>query len=124
LRRNAIEIAIVAVPAAEAQAVADLLVAVGVHAILNYAPTTLNVPASVRVEDVDPVIHLQRMAFHLRPPTRLATRPAVRPKARPIVRRRTAVRTTTNYSTGGMADAQFKVNAQLAKTAAKQTEAS
>jgi redox-sensing transcriptional repressor len=88
LRRNAIEIAIVAVPAEAAQAVADLLVAVGVRAILNYAPTTLNVPASVRVEDVDPVIHLQRMAFHLRPPTR--------PALRPTVRRRATVRKTAN----------------------------
>jgi redox-sensing transcriptional repressor len=78
LRRHAIEIAIVAVPAEAAQPVADLLVAVGVRAILNYAPTTLDVPASVRVEDVDPVIHLQRMAFHLRPPTRATSRTSSR----------------------------------------------
>lgn len=78
LRRHQAEIAIVAVPASEAQAVADLLVSVGIRAILNYAPTTLNVPSSVRVEDVDPVIHLQRMAFHLRPPTSVTARPAAR----------------------------------------------
>ena len=97
LRHNAIEIAILAVPAAEAQAVADLLVAVGVRAILNYAPTTLNVPASVRVEDVDPVIHLQRMAFHLRPPTR--------PAARSTVRRRTNIRKSINSSAAHLVNA-------------------
>lgn len=84
LRRNAIEIAILAVPAEAAQAVADKLVSVGVRAILNYAPTTLNVPPTVRVEDVDPVIHLQRMAFHLRP--------EARPVARPAIRRRSTIR--------------------------------
>ncbi len=88
-----------------------MLVAVGVRAILNYAPTTLNVPASVRVEDVDPVIHLQRMAFHLRAPAR----PDVRSAKRPTVRRRAAVRATTTYSTGRMTDAQFKSNAHLKK---------
>jgi redox-sensing transcriptional repressor len=85
LRRNAIEIAILAVPAAAAQTVAEMLMAVGVRAILNYAPTTLNLPAAVRVEDVDPVIHLQRMAFHLRPPRHPATRPVV--KRRPTIRK-------------------------------------
>ncbi len=79
VQQHRIEIAVVAVPAAAAQAVADLLVAVGVRALLNYAPTALNVPAHVRVEDVDPVIHLQRMAFHLRPPARPARHAAPRP---------------------------------------------
>lgn len=94
VRRHNIEIAVVAVPAAAAQTVAELLVAVGVRAILNYAPTTLNVPADVRVEDVDPVIHLQRMAFHLRPPARAAkyakTNVVSHPVPRPAPRKRAA----------------------------------
>ena len=97
VQRHNIDIAVVSVPAAAAQTVADLLVAVGVRAILNYAPTTLNVPAHVRVEEVDPVIHLQRMAFHLRQPVRAAqrakmnsaTHPAARP-APPPTRKRPA----------------------------------
>lgn len=88
LGRNAVEIAIIAVPVEAAQAVAELLVSVGVRAILNYAPTALNVPVSVRVEDVDPVIHLQRMAFHLRAPSR--------PVARPRIRRQVAARRVVN----------------------------
>ena len=60
-----IEVAIVTVPAAEAQSVADVLIEAGVRAILNYAPITLSVPPSVQVQYIDPVIHLQRMTYYL-----------------------------------------------------------
>jgi len=60
-----IKMAIVAVPAATAQAVTEQLVAAGVRAILNYAPITLNVPDHVRVQYIDPVVHLQRMTYYL-----------------------------------------------------------
>ena len=86
--RHAVEVAIIAVPADQAQAAADRLVAAGVRAILNYAPTALNVPPTVRVEDVDPVIHLQRMAFHLRPALRVRSRPPVASKGSAAGRRR------------------------------------
>ncbi len=60
-----IKVAILTVPAAAAQEVAEQLVKAGVKAILNYAPTSINVPADVRVQHIDPVIHLQRMTFYL-----------------------------------------------------------
>jgi len=53
------------VPAAQAQAVADQLVEAGVKAILSYAPVNLNVPSGVRVQNIDPSIHLQRMTYYL-----------------------------------------------------------
>jgi len=40
-------LALVAVPASAAQSVADRLVAAGVDGILNFAPVTLNLPATV-----------------------------------------------------------------------------
>jgi redox-sensing transcriptional repressor len=55
----------VAIPAAHAQAVADQLIAAGVRGILNYAPINLNVPEDVRVQYIDPVVHLQRMTFYI-----------------------------------------------------------
>lgn len=61
-----IKMSVIAVPAAAAQEVADLLVEAGVRAILNYAPITLNVPNQVRVQYIDPVVHLQRMTYYLR----------------------------------------------------------
>jgi redox-sensing transcriptional repressor len=60
-----IKMAMIAVPAAQAQAVAEQLVEAGVRAILSYAPVNLNVPAGVRVQNIDPSIHLQRMTYYL-----------------------------------------------------------
>ena len=65
IQEAGIKVAMLAVPAAQAQAVADQLVEAGVQAILNYAPITLNLPAGVRVSNIDPLIHLQRMAYYL-----------------------------------------------------------
>jgi redox-sensing transcriptional repressor len=60
-----IKIAIIAVPAAAAQDVADQMVEAGVEAILNYAPISINVPLGLRVQYIDPVTHLQRMTYYL-----------------------------------------------------------
>lgn len=65
IRQADVKMAMVAVPAANAQAVADQLVKAGVKAILNYAPVNLNVPPGVRVQYIDPAIHLQRMTYYL-----------------------------------------------------------
>jgi redox-sensing transcriptional repressor len=65
IKQNKIKIAMLTVPAAAAQEVADELVKAGVKAILNYAPISLNVANSVRVQYIDPVAHLQRMTYYL-----------------------------------------------------------
>jgi redox-sensing transcriptional repressor len=54
-----------AVPAAVAQSVTDLLVEGGVKAILCYAPTSLNVPDDVKIQYIDPLLHLQHMTYYL-----------------------------------------------------------
>lgn len=65
IRAAGIQVAMIAVPASEAQGVANKLVEAGVRAILNYAPVNLSVPSGVRVQYIDPVIHLQRMTYYL-----------------------------------------------------------
>jgi redox-sensing transcriptional repressor len=65
IRAAGIKMAMLTVPAAAAQDVADKLVQAGVKAILNYAPISLNVPADVKVQHIDPAIHLQRMTYYL-----------------------------------------------------------
>ena len=60
-----IKIAMLAVPAGQAQDVTNKLVEAGVTAILTYAPISLNVRLGVNVEYNDPVIQLQRMSYHL-----------------------------------------------------------
>ena len=62
---RAIAIAIVAVPGAHTQGVIDRLVECGVRAILNYAPVNAQVPPSVRVRNIDPVLALQSMTYYL-----------------------------------------------------------
>jgi redox-sensing transcriptional repressor len=65
IREAGIRVAMVAVPASNAQEVVDKLVEAGVKAILNYAPITLNLPPDVHISYIDPLIHLQRMAYYL-----------------------------------------------------------
>lgn len=65
LRNNKVQIAMIAVPAEQAQSVANLLVEAGVRAILNYAPININVPSHVMVQYIDPVVHLQHMTYYL-----------------------------------------------------------
>jgi len=65
VREQGIKLAIVAVPASRAQEVADLLVAAGVRAILNYAPVVIQVPEGVWVRHIDPVAVLHSMTYYL-----------------------------------------------------------
>lgn len=65
IRREGIKVAMITVPATEAQEVADKLVEAGVKAILNYAPISINAPPGVHVQHTDPVTHLQRMTYYL-----------------------------------------------------------
>lgn len=65
LKKANIKIVMISVPAAAAQKVADQCIDAGVTAILNYAPISLNVPQHVRVQHIDPVIHLQHMTYYL-----------------------------------------------------------
>ena len=67
LAEHDIRVALLAVPPDAAQEVADQLVAAGVRAILNYAPTVVKVPPHVRIRHIDPVVALQSMTYYLEP---------------------------------------------------------
>jgi redox-sensing transcriptional repressor len=58
-----IKLALLCVPADVAQRVADLLVASGIHGILNFAPVMLTVPTHVSVVAVDLSIQLENLAY-------------------------------------------------------------
>jgi redox-sensing transcriptional repressor len=62
---DTIGIAVVAVPAASAQAVVDTVVAAGVKAILNFSPGTITVPTDVKLKSVDLTVSLESLSFHL-----------------------------------------------------------
>jgi redox-sensing transcriptional repressor len=65
IRNYKIKVAMLTVPSSIAQDVAEQLIEAGIRAILNYAPVTLNVPPNIRVQNIDPVVHLQRMTYYL-----------------------------------------------------------
>ena len=65
IRKLGIKVAMLTVPAPAAQELALRLVDAGVLAILCYAPTSITVPEDVRVEYIDPSLHLQNMTYFL-----------------------------------------------------------
>tara|TARA_Y100000996_G_scaffold99624_2_gene71869 strand:- start:5721 stop:6365 length:645 start_codon:yes stop_codon:yes gene_type:complete len=66
IQDKSIRVAIVSVPAIEAQKVIDLLVIEGIKAILNYAPISPKVPNDVVVRNIDPILSLQSMTYYLK----------------------------------------------------------
>jgi len=66
VREAGILVAVIAVPATEAQDAADKLVAAGVRGLLNFAPVSLKVPPFVFVESLDITISLEKVAYFAR----------------------------------------------------------
>jgi redox-sensing transcriptional repressor len=64
-RRDGIRIAVIAVPAASAQHVVNLVVASGIKALLNFSPGTLQVPDDVKLKSVDLTVSLESLSFFL-----------------------------------------------------------
>ncbi|GMV22806.1 MAG: redox-sensing transcriptional repressor Rex [Vicinamibacterales bacterium] len=65
IKREGIDIAVLAVPAGAAQDVTDLVVASGIRAILNFSPGTLKVPPGVKLKNVDLTVSLESLSFFL-----------------------------------------------------------
>jgi redox-sensing transcriptional repressor len=63
--RQAIDMAVLVTPADAAQAVADRIVALGVKAVLNFAPVQLNVPDDVVVKTVNLALELETLSYAL-----------------------------------------------------------
>ncbi|HVE72334.1 MAG TPA: redox-sensing transcriptional repressor Rex [Thermoanaerobaculia bacterium] len=66
VRRNRVEIGIIAVPAEAAQSVYDALADAGLQAVLNFAPVQLKLREGVKVKSVDLRINLESLSFHLK----------------------------------------------------------
>ncbi|MEO8377337.1 MAG: redox-sensing transcriptional repressor Rex [Candidatus Sumerlaeota bacterium] len=60
-----IDIAVLAVPVEVAQEIANRLVNCGVHAILNFVPMRIEVPARVQVRYVDLSLELESLAYYV-----------------------------------------------------------
>ena len=65
VRRDQIDIAVVAVPADSAQGVVNTAAAAGVRAVLNFSPGTIKVPPGVKLKNVDLTVSLESLSFFL-----------------------------------------------------------
>ena len=65
IEEKKVSIGIIAVPAKDAQEVADKLIKAGVECILNFAPAALIVPENVKVKDVDLSRELETLSYFL-----------------------------------------------------------
>jgi len=66
VRANRIKMAILAVPAAAAQEVANRLVEAGIQGMLNFSPILLQLPDGVVVNNVDLAIELEYLSYLVR----------------------------------------------------------
>ena len=65
VKRDGIDIAVIAVPAQSAQTVVNTAVQAGIRAILNFSPGTLKVPPGVKLKNVDLTVSLESLSFFL-----------------------------------------------------------
>ncbi len=65
LRREHIDIVVLAVPAEVAQQVLDQVAGSGVKAVLNFSPGTLTVPDDIKLKSVDLTVSLESLSFFL-----------------------------------------------------------
>jgi redox-sensing transcriptional repressor len=65
VKRENVRIAVIAVPAAGAQAAVNIVVAAGVKAILNFSPGAFKVPRGVKLKNMDLTVSLEGLSFFL-----------------------------------------------------------
>jgi len=65
IRKHAVRLGVLTVPAEVAQDVADKLVAAGVRGLLNFAPISLQLPPNIAINSVDLAVSLEQLSFQV-----------------------------------------------------------
>ena len=65
IQRDHVRLAMMAIPADNAQGVVDQLVAAGIRGILNFAPTSVSVPPHIALNAVDLSVQLEQLSFQV-----------------------------------------------------------
>ena len=65
VQKQNIKLGMIAVPADNAQDVADQLVSAGVRGLLNFAPVSISVPQDVALNAVDLAVQLEQLSFQV-----------------------------------------------------------
>ncbi len=63
---NGIKVAILTIPASEADGITDRLVEHGIKGILNFTPARISVPEHIRVHHIDLAVELQALVYFLK----------------------------------------------------------
>ena len=63
--KECITIGVIAVPAASAQLVVNIVVDAGIKALLNFSPGAIRVPRGVKLKSVDLTVSLESLSFYL-----------------------------------------------------------
>ncbi len=63
VRENKIKVGVLAVPASEAQNIANIMIESGIKGILNFAPIKIKAPQTVFVEDVDLTMNIEKVLY-------------------------------------------------------------
>ncbi|UXR69093.1 MULTISPECIES: redox-sensing transcriptional repressor Rex [unclassified Staphylococcus] len=66
IKKEKLEVVIIATPESAAQAVTDQLVEAGIKGILNFTPKRVQVPKSVQVHQIDLGVELQSLLFFMK----------------------------------------------------------
>ncbi len=69
VKKDKIDVAVIAVPAPFAQSVLEMVAAAGIKAVMNFAPTPLKVETGVKLKTVDLTISLESLSYFLAQPT-------------------------------------------------------
>lgn len=69
VKRDNIEVAVIAVPASEAQGTVDIVEQAGIRAVMNFAPVRLKTPEHVKLRTIDLTTALESLSYFLAQPS-------------------------------------------------------
>ncbi|MBX7169901.1 MAG: redox-sensing transcriptional repressor Rex [Pyrinomonadaceae bacterium] len=69
VKKEEIDVAVIAVPAQYAQDILEMVVKVGIKAIMNFAPIPLKAEENIKIRTVDLTISLESLSYFLAQPT-------------------------------------------------------
>ncbi|MBA2620174.1 MAG: redox-sensing transcriptional repressor Rex [Acidobacteria bacterium] len=68
VKKDKIDVAVIAVPAPSAQSILEMVAAAGIKAVMNFAPTPLKVENDIKLKTVDLTISLESLSYFLAQP--------------------------------------------------------
>ena len=70
VKRDKIEVAVIAVPAESAKAALDIVLKAGIRAVMNFAPVGLKAPPGVKLKTIDLTTSLESLSYFLARPVK------------------------------------------------------